>query len=97
MANEKSTMHLATAKAVARVKEQTAFAGKWGTREHLACLRYLACDAFEASKGDLAKFNLALVEVFKADPELGYASNTQKLLVKCGEIEAETKSGGGYE
>lgn len=43
---------MAAAKAVARVKEQTSFTGRWGGSEHLALLRYMCLDAIvEASNG----------------------------------------------
>lgn len=42
---EKKNMHVATAAAVARVKEQSSFSGKWGAPEHCAGQRYLTTDA----------------------------------------------------
>lgn len=50
-------------------------------------------------KAQLAKLTLAdqvnieLRKAFSSDPELAYASNFQKLLIKAGEL----KSSGGYE
>ena len=110
-------MSALAAGAVARVKESASYTGKWGTNEHLACLRYMVIDAIaQATDGKelpnragrpaldkagkplvdkdgkpvvvtLAKaVNAILKAAFDADPELGYASNFDKLLKKMGEI-----------
>ena len=100
---EKKSMSTLAAKAVALLKEQGA--SKWGTGEHLACLRYMTSDAYaQAVKAtekepDLQKrlaaigesVNAQLKAAFKEDPELGYASNFQKLLEKAGEIKVQTE------
>ena len=96
MKTEKKTMSGLAAKAVARVKGQPGFAGSWGVAEHLACLRYITMDAMadaannpEVKAGKLKlpdAVNAALKLAFSADPELAYASNFAKLLVKTGEL-----------
>lgn len=102
---EKKSMSTRAAKAVAFIKSQSQFTGKWGTSEHLALLRRMAVDAILESAKDArlgkpmdekqpsgpkwdtaAIVNADLREAFRADPELGYASNFEKLLVKCGEL-----------
>ena len=112
---EKKSMHLVTAKAVAWVKMQASFAGKWGVGEHLALHRRLTLEVLpdatkmvgtprvKAGKPMLgpdgktpvaytleSAVNEKLREVHAADPELGYASNFDKLLKKCGEIMEST-------
>jgi hypothetical protein len=96
MRNEKKTMTVLAAKAVARVKGNPAFPGSWGVGEHLAALRFMAVDALadaankpevKAGKEKIGDaFNGILKTAFAADPELAYASNFQKLLVKTGEL-----------
>lgn len=109
---KKNTMSTLAAGAVARVKGQAGFTGAWGTREHLACMRYMALDALssatkdkrlgqpvDAQKPDGAKWTIEglvdaqLKSAYNADPELGYASNFEKLLQACGEV----KTAGEYE
>jgi len=106
---DKKSIGTLAAKSVARVKEQSRFNGKWGVAEHLACLRYMALDALAQETGRKAKdgetlapvqdrFNAVLQEAFKCDPELAYASNFQKLLIKAGELEAAKQTAGeAYE
>jgi len=97
---EKNSISTAAAKAVAKVKEGKAFEGKWGVGEHLACIRYLVMDAMAEAKldaEDVKTVNEKLKEAFKANPELAYASNFQKLLISHGEIKAAAKAGDEYE
>lgn len=93
---EKKSMSTLAAKAVARVKGQSAFAGNWGVSEHLSCLRYMTCDAIADAerkpevKSGKEKLVDAVSAVLKAafaeDKELAYASNFEKLLKKAGEL-----------
>jgi hypothetical protein len=103
---EKKSMSTRAAKAVAMVKSQPQFQGKWGVSEHLACLRHMSVDSvremskdarlgkpMDDKKPDGPKWGIAelvnedLRATFRADPELGYASNFEKLLVKCGDLQ----------
>ena len=99
MAEKKAIASTLAAGAVARVKEQGATS--WGVDEHLAFLRYMAVDAYKSAASMSAKnpavkvednFNTLLKDAYAKDPEIAYASNFQKLLVKAGEL----KAGGGY-
>ena len=99
MAEKKSLASTLLAGAVARVKEQGATT--WGAGEHLAFLRYAALDAYKSAQsmaskqpGTKVEDHMAklLKDAFSGDPEVAYASNLQKLLVKSGDI----KAGGDY-
>ena len=97
MAEKKSMSGLA-AKAVARVKGQRAALSEWGVAEHMACLRYMTLDAIaEAERKPDVKVgkeklidavSASLKAAFAEDKELAYASNFEKLLRKCGELES---------